>query len=112
MECPNTPTRPPIPSAGPPGAADRLARARVRLSDGQLDALRNLSIKQDGGVVDWISIAAARGLTDLGFAERTQSGWRITSAGAAALGLAPSPRSAGATVVRDRFPQRVSPAKP
>ena len=84
----------------------------MRLSGGQLDALRNLSVKQDGGVVDWISIAAARGLTDLGFAERTQSGWRITSAGAAALGLAPAPRSAGAAVVRGRFPNRTRPAKP
>jgi hypothetical protein len=76
----------------------------VKLSDDQLDALRNLSAKANGGVVGWISIAAARGLTDLGFADRTQCGWRITPAGAAALDLSPPPGNAVSSVVRDRFP--------
>ena len=60
----------------------------MRLSEGQLDALRNLSAKEKGAVVGWISIGAARALTDLGFADRTQGGWRITPAGAAALDMA------------------------
>jgi len=55
------------------------------LSPGQLTALRNLSEKQNGGEVDWISIADARTLTDLGLAERNPSGWNITPAGMTAL---------------------------
>jgi hypothetical protein len=57
----------------------------MRLTDGQLEALRNLSQKKAGGLVGWIGIAEARGLTDLGFATRHASGWQITPAGAAWL---------------------------
>ena len=81
----------------------------MRLSDGQLDALRNLSAKQDGDLVGWISIGAARGLTDLGFAARTQSGWRITPAGAAVLDMARPPIRAGGTVVPLQRPNRAGP---
>lgn len=84
----------------------------MRLSDGQLGALRNLLAKRDGGVVGWISIVAARELTDLGFADRTQSGWRITAAGAAALDLSPPPRAGSGDVVRGRFPNRAGPLEP
>jgi len=99
-------------ASGPRSAASLLGRDRVRLSDGQLDALRNLSAKQDGGVVGWISIAAARGLTDLGFADRTQSGWRITPAGVAALDLAAPPSKPASTVVPLRFSDRAAPVEP
>jgi PAS domain S-box-containing protein len=55
------------------------------LSDGQLAALQNLSSKKLGVAVDWIGIAAARSLTELGLARRTQEGWAITPAGRTAL---------------------------
>jgi hypothetical protein len=57
----------------------------LKLSDAQLDALRNLSRKKAGAVVGWIAIAEARGLTELGFAVRTPSGWEITDAGVTVL---------------------------
>ena len=57
----------------------------MTLSDGQRIALENLSRKQAGEEVDWISIADARSLTDLGLAERNRAGWMITAAGVAAL---------------------------
>jgi hypothetical protein len=53
----------------------------MTISDTQLRALHNLADKQAGGEVDWISIADARALTELGLAERTPSGWVITSEG-------------------------------
>ena len=56
------------------------------LTAGQLAALMNLARKQAGEDVDWISIADARALTELGFAERgNNNGWKITPAGAAVL---------------------------
>jgi hypothetical protein len=55
------------------------------LSPGQLVALRNLARKQAGEAVDWINIADARALTELGFADRNSEGWRITAAGTLAL---------------------------
>jgi hypothetical protein len=57
----------------------------MRLSAGQLTALRNLARKQQGEAVDWIHIADARALTDLGFATRGAAGWTISPAGLAAL---------------------------
>jgi hypothetical protein len=60
----------------------------VVLSPGQRLALRNLAKKQAGEAVDWINIADARALTELGFAERGREGWRITAAGAAVLSSA------------------------
>lgn len=57
----------------------------MRLTTGQLDALRNLSRKKAGLDVGWIVIADALGLTDLGFAARNRSGWQITAAGASLL---------------------------
>jgi hypothetical protein len=57
----------------------------VKLTTGQLTALRNLSSKKAGLEVGWIVIADALGLTDLGFAARNRSGWQITAAGAALL---------------------------
>lgn len=54
------------------------------LSPGQLTALRNLSSKKAGNEVDWINIADARALVELGLAERNQEGWTITEAGAEA----------------------------
>lgn len=57
----------------------------MALSAGQFVALKNLSRKKAGEQVDWINIADARALTDLGFAERTGAGWTITPAGVAEL---------------------------
>ena len=57
----------------------------MTLSDGQLTALRNLAAKKGGSAVDWINIADARALTELGLAERNREGWIITQAGEAAL---------------------------
>jgi hypothetical protein len=57
----------------------------LRLTPGQLDALRNLASKKAGLQVGWIVIADALGLTDLGFAVRDRSGWQITAAGASLL---------------------------
>jgi len=55
------------------------------LSPAQFDALSNLAHKKAGDEVGWVAIAEARELTDLGFAQRTRSGWEITEAGEAAL---------------------------
>lgn len=57
----------------------------MRLTPGQLEALRNLSRKKAGLHVGWIVIADALGLTELGFAARNRSGWQITAAGEALL---------------------------
>jgi hypothetical protein len=61
------------------------------LSDRQLTALRNLARKKAGHDVDWINIADARALTELGLAERNREGWNITAAGLAALSDQPEP---------------------
>ena len=55
------------------------------LTPGQLAALKNLARKKAGEAVDWINIADARGLTDLGLAERNGGGWVITTDGLSAL---------------------------
>jgi hypothetical protein len=57
----------------------------MALSADQLQALGNLNRKKAGEEVDWVNIAAARALTDLGFAERDLTGWKITDDGVAAL---------------------------
>lgn len=57
----------------------------MTLSPGQLVALKNLARKKAGEAVDWINIADARVLTDLGLAERNGGGWVITTDGVAAL---------------------------
>jgi hypothetical protein len=57
----------------------------MSLSAALLAALDNLGRKKAGQDVDWINIADARTLTDLGLAERTGEGWIITPAGTAAL---------------------------
>lgn len=62
----------------------------MSLSEGQLTALRNLSLKRAGKPVDFINIADARALTDLGLAVRSREGWEITSEGEALLAAAPN----------------------
>ena len=57
----------------------------MALSEEHLRALGNLNRKKAGEEVDWVNIAAARALTELGFAERDLTGWKITDAGVAAL---------------------------
>lgn len=57
----------------------------MALSEGQLTALMNLASKRAGKPVDFINIADARALTELGLAVRNQEGWAITGDGEAAL---------------------------
>ena len=57
----------------------------MAISDHELAALHNLADKQAGQDVDWINIADARALTELGLAERNRSGWQITPEGEALL---------------------------
>lgn len=59
----------------------------MELSQNQRAALANLSRKKAGHDVDWISIADARTLTELGMAVRNAGGWQITEEGEAALAL-------------------------
>jgi hypothetical protein len=66
----------------------------MTLTPGQFTALSNLQRKKAGQSVDWINISDARGLTDLGLAERTGGGWVITPAGTAVL-LASEAEGAG-----------------
>lgn len=51
------------------------------LTEGQMTALRNLSLKRSGKPVDFINIADARALTELGLAIRSREGWEITAEG-------------------------------
>jgi hypothetical protein len=57
----------------------------MTMSDSEWTALRNLADKQAGKDVDWINIADARALTELGLARRNRGGWEITVEGLAAL---------------------------
>jgi hypothetical protein len=51
------------------------------LSNSLRAALENLHRKKSGVAVDWINIADARALTELGLAVRSHQGWAITEAG-------------------------------
>jgi hypothetical protein len=55
----------------------------MTISQKELCALHNLADKQAGEDVDWINIADARALTELGLARRTRAGWEITPEGLA-----------------------------
>jgi hypothetical protein len=66
-------------------ASDDIEKVRPLLDEGQIVALRNLNAKRAGAEVDYICIADARCLTDLGLAERTAQGWLITPGGSAWL---------------------------
>ncbi len=57
----------------------------MNITDKQLCALHNLADKEAGAAVDFINIADARALTELGLAQRTPGGWQITSLGAALI---------------------------
>ena len=76
------------------------------LSASQRQALINLSKKQSGEEVEFINIADARALTELGLASRTQQGWVITSLGASLLqgedGAAPAPGGSSITRLTPR----------
>ena len=67
----------------------------MTISDKELAALHNLADKQAGQDVDWINIADARALTELGFARRNRGGWEITPEGLALV----KGRAVGPTVV-------------
>jgi hypothetical protein len=53
----------------------------MTISPKELTALHNLAAKQAGEDVNWINIADARALTELGLARRTREGWEITAEG-------------------------------
>lgn len=77
----------------------------AELSSDHIHALRNLARKQAGEDVDYISISAARALTDMGYAERTASGWIISQLGNATLSttdkaLRETPSAKGVTPFR------------
>lgn len=55
------------------------------LSDGELQALRNLAEKRGGSDTAFVNIADARQLTELGLAIRSRQGWEITEAGVSYL---------------------------
>ncbi len=55
----------------------------------ELCALHNLADKQAGEDVNWINIADARALTELGLARRTREGWEITAEGLAMVNGGP-----------------------
>ena len=59
------------------------------LSAALFDALENLHRKKAGVEVNWINIAHARALTELGLARRGHQGWTITEAGSAAYSAQP-----------------------
>jgi hypothetical protein len=76
----------------------------MTISDREMTALHNLADKQAGREVDWISIADARALTELGLARRNRAGWEITAAGLALLkGEAAGPVAVPAEPVRLRL---------
>lgn len=62
----------------------------MALSEGQLTALKNLASKRSGKPVDFINIADARALTELGLAIRSREGWEITGEGEALLAGLPN----------------------
>lgn len=57
----------------------------MTISDKVMAALHNLADKQAGRDVDWINIADARQLTELGLARRNRGGWQITPEGQALI---------------------------
>ena len=70
----------------------------MTISDKEMAALHNLADKQAGKDVDWINIADARALTDLGLARRNRGGWEITPEGLAlvkARSVGPTPTAPG-----------------
>jgi len=79
----------------------------MTISDKERRALHNLADKQAGDDVDWISIADARALTELGLAKRTPSGWEITPKGLALIKAGGT--ETGLHLVRQNDPE---PAKP
>jgi hypothetical protein len=69
------------------------------LTDRELRALRNLGGRGEGAIADFLNIADARRLTELGLAQRTQQGWEITPEGAAQLAQDERPQADGSSVV-------------
>ena len=80
----------------------------MKISDQQLAALHNLADKQAGQDVDWINIADARALTELGLARRNRGGWEITPEGLAMV----KGQVAGPTLVAQNDPTPFRPTHP
>ena len=75
----------------------------MTISQQQLRSLHNLADKQAGQDVDWINIADARALTELGLARRNRGGWEITPAGLALI----KDNSSAPILVQDNGPALV-----
>lgn len=58
------------------------------LTGGQLQALQTLADKSAGNATEFVNIADARHLTELGLAVRSRQGWDITAAGLTRLDAA------------------------
>ena len=70
----------------------------MSLTDGQLQALRNLADKSAGGETSFLNISDAQHLTELGLAQRSRQGWDITPAGARHLATLERAGHPGATL--------------
>jgi hypothetical protein len=55
------------------------------LTDLEISTLKNIAEKHNGAVTQFVNIATAQHLTELGLAIRTRQGWDITDAGMARL---------------------------
>jgi hypothetical protein len=78
----------------------------MSISETELTALTNLAEKQAGKDVDWINIADARALTELGLARRNRGGWEITPEGMALV----KAQGGGLTLVAQSDPEPSGPA--
>lgn len=63
------------------------------LTDVELHALQRLAEKKAGAAIPFLNIAAARKLSELGLAERSEEGWDITPEGSALLAQQADPPS-------------------
>jgi hypothetical protein len=78
---------------------------QMTISEKELAALHNLADKQAGKEVNWINIADARALTELGLARRNRGGWEITQEGLTVV----RGQSGVATLVVQNDPPRQGP---
>jgi len=68
----------------------------IHLTEVEISSLKNMAQKRNGAVTQFLNIASAQRLTELGLAVRTRQGWDITDAGMARLA---EPMGRGPTAV-------------
>jgi hypothetical protein len=78
----------------------------MTISDKEMAALHNLAEKHAGKEVDWINIAHARVLTELGLARRNRGGWEITPEGLALVRA----QAGGPVLVAESEPPSIGPS--